>query len=189
MSVEGIFTDRNMDANEFVGSAGDVHIANRREIATKVTHDGDDFYRYNIVTTLNHGLARQDKPLPTGIPIQLSFSRAIATKGLIQISGKKMNEKTKSEDFAYMEKTVPIINPILSCYFVESTKADQLYNKTKLYDVSVNFLDFSLRRELLMNGIDEHRLKIFEGTYKTNKLSTIIFVFIKALCQQSLLSH
>ena len=161
MSVEGIFTDKNLDAHEFDDAVGHVYVKNRRDIATKITRHNEDYYRYNIVTTLNHGLARQDKPLPSGIPIQVTFNRANATKGLLQINDKKADNTA----FTYEEKTVPIINPILSCYFVESVKADQMYSKSKLYDVGVNFLDFSVRRELLMNGVAEHSLKIFEGKF------------------------
>ncbi len=100
------------------------------------------------------------KPLPAGIPIQLTFNRALSTKGLLQIQ----DEDSSQNALSYDEKTIPLIDPILTCYFVESTKAEELYSKTKMYDVSVDFLDFSLRRELLMNSVSEHKLKIFEGT-------------------------
>ena len=63
----------------------------------------------------------------------------------------------------YPEKSVPLISPSLSCYFVESSKADSFYSKTKLYDVELPFLDYSVRRELLTEGISEHHVKLFEG--------------------------
>ena len=161
MSIAGIFTDKNLDADEFTGRVGEAYIENRRRIAEKIERDGKVFYRYNIITSLNHGLARQEKPLPAGIPIQLTFSRADAKKSLIQIKADDgQNDPTV---YTYDEKTVPLINPILTCYFVESTKADELYSKTKMYDVSVDFLEASLRRELLMNNVAEHQFKVFEG--------------------------
>ena len=159
MSISGIFTDMNMDAAELKTTVGKSVVSNRRTIAEEVTRDGTIYYRYNIITPVNHGLARQNKPLPSGIPIQLTFNRALSTKGLLQITDKDSAGNT----LAYSEKSIPLIDPTLSCYFVESTKAEEFYAKTKMYDVSVDYLDFSLRRELLMNSVSEHKIKVFEG--------------------------
>jgi len=173
MSIAGIFGDHNMDADEFSAPlTGPLYLDKRRKIAEKVTRDGKDFYRYNIISTINHGLARQDKPLPAGIPIQLSFARADAKKSLLQVADKDEDGNV----FEYKNKTVPILDPILSCYFVESKKADELYAKAKLYDVNVNFMDYGLRRELLMNDIAEHNLKIFEGIIFDKIFIIIIFI-------------
>ncbi len=127
-------------------------------MATERTVAGEKIFRYDILTTLNHGLARQNKPLPPGIPIKLSFARSKATKSLLQISDKKQDQSTFTFD-----GELKLINPTLACYFVESKKADEFYSKTKMYDIAVPFLDYSVRRELLMNGVSEHSLKIFEG--------------------------
>ena len=73
MSVAGIFSDKNRDASDFTDKSGKLteggkaHIETRREGAEKVTRDGVNYYRYNLMACLNHGLARQDKPLPSGI--------------------------------------------------------------------------------------------------------------------------
>jgi len=159
MSIAGIFTDRNLDADELQDTAGSAIISNRRKFAEEFTRNGKKFYRYNIISSINHGLARQDKPLPSGIPIQLAFSRAVAEKGLIQV----VAQDSGGNAYTYTEKTIPILNPILSCYFVESSKADELYSKVKMYDVNVDFLEASVRRELLMNNVSEHQFKVFEG--------------------------
>ena len=159
MSIAGIFTDRNLDADELEDAAGKAIIANRRKIAEEITRNGKKFYRYNIITSINHGLARQDKPLPSGIPIQLSFSRAISEKGLIQV----VDSDNSGNAYSFAEKTIPLINPVLSCYFVESAKTDVLYSKAKMYDVNVDYLEASIRRELLMNNVAEHQFKLFEG--------------------------
>ena len=95
-----------------------------------------------------------------GIPIQLTFNRAKAEKSLIQIISKRDNS-----DWKYENKVIPLINPMLLCYFVESTAADTLYAKNKIYDVSVDFMDYSLRRELLLENISEFNLKLFEGKF------------------------
>ena len=93
-----------------------------------------------------------------GIPITITFNRSKAQKCLLQIAAQR-----KGKDLIYSDESVPLISPSLSCYFVESEKAKQFYSKTKLYDVAVPFLDYSVRRELLPEGISDFRLKLFEG--------------------------
>ena len=157
MCISGIFEDGNLNADEIKTKS--IYSDLRRKIAEEVTRGSETFYRYNIVATINHGLARQKIPLPSGIPIQLTFNRAEATKGLLQISDKN----SKNEPFSFTDKVVTIINPTLSCYFVESHKADAFYSKSKMYDVSINFLDYSLRRELLLENVADFNIKLFEG--------------------------
>ena len=144
--------------SEFSGEVGAIYLANRRKTAEPVTRDSKKFYRYNIVACINHGLARQDKPLPSGIPIQITFARADAKKGLLQVLPTQNGKK-----YTYPNRTIPLLNPVLSCYFVESEKASQMYSKAKMYDVNLKFLDYSVRRELLMNGVSDYNLKLFEG--------------------------
>ena len=49
-----------------------------------------------------------------------------------------------------------------------------MYQKSKMYDVAVPFLDYSVRRELLSEGIAEHRVKLFEGP-----LPSVIAIFLQ----------
>ena len=109
--------------------------------------------------TFTNYLARQEIPLPSGVPIQITFNRAAAAKSLLQVADKN----NANEALSYTEKIVPITNPELSCYFVESEKADMFYSKTKLYDVSINYFDYNIRRELLIDQVAEHKIKLFEG--------------------------
>ena len=72
MSVAGIFSDKNRDLDDFIDESGDLtpggraHINDRREVAVKIVRNGVTFYRYYLMASINHGLARQDKPLPSG---------------------------------------------------------------------------------------------------------------------------
>ena len=160
MSIAGIWSDSNLNADSFTGT-DPAHTAMRelrRENAQEITRGGEKFYKYNIVTVLNHGLARQDKPLPSGIPIQITFNRAKSEKAVLQVS----NKLHDGSDFV-MSSVVALMNPVLRCYFTESKKSDAFYGKTKLYDVQLPFMDYSLRRELLLDNISEFNLKLFEG--------------------------
>ena len=100
----------------------------------------------------------------------MTFNRAKASKSLLQIAPQR-----NGKDFKYEFDSVPLVNPILEAYFVESRKADQFYRKVDLYDVRVPFLDYSIRRELLTEGIADHRLKLFEGPLP----SVVLFAFQK----------
>lgn len=104
-------------------------------------------------------VAHQDIPLPSGVPIQISFNRAAASKSLLQIAA---NDKD-GNPFTYEKKVVPITSPVLSCYFVESERAEAFYAKSKLYDVSVDFPEYNIRRELLLDHVSNHKVKLFEG--------------------------
>ena len=99
-------------------------------------------------------LAKQPIPLPRGVPIQICFNRAHANKALI---------KTTIDSEKLSTDTIKILSPSLACYFVESTKAESFYSKAKLYDVSINFVDYNIRRELLSDGVADHKIKLFEG--------------------------
>ena len=72
MSLFGIFSDRNRDVSEFVNKAGIVtdggraHIFERRQYAEEIERDGVKYFKYHLVVPINHGLARQEKPLPSG---------------------------------------------------------------------------------------------------------------------------
>ena len=68
----------------------------------------------------------------------------------------------------YDNTVIPLISPVLSCYFTESVKADNFYAKARLYDININFQDSNIRRELLSDGIAEHKIKIFEGPLPTH---------------------
>ena len=159
MSIAGVFESKNLDASGFAGLVGEVHKNARRKYAKEVTRNGIKYFRYQVAATINHGLARQEKPLPSGIPIQLTFNRAEASKSVLQIKDEDIN----SNVFSYSEKTVPLIEPTLSCYFVESEKADRFYSKSKMYDVSLDFMDYSVRRDLLAENTMNHNVKLIEG--------------------------
>ena len=71
MSMFGIFSDKNRDYSEFsnenvLTEGGRVHILERRKYAQLITKDGVNYYKYDLTVPINHGLARQEKPLPSG---------------------------------------------------------------------------------------------------------------------------
>ena len=93
----------------------------------------------------------------------MTFNRSKAEKSLIQILKTRANANGVESPWKYEKKVIPLINPLLLCYFVESAAADSMYAKNKMYDVGIDFLDYSLRRELLLENISEFNIKLFEG--------------------------
>ena len=173
--TEGYFENNDHDSDSYHSSgtptkAAPLYKSIFRKSAIAETREGITYYKYYFCCTINHGLAKQDKPLPAGIPITMTFNRAKASKSLLQIAPQR-----NGKDLKYEFDSVPLVNPILEAYFVESRKADQFYRKVDLYDVRVPFLDYSIRRELLTEGIADHRLKLFEGPLP----SVVLFAFQK----------
>ena len=70
--TEGYFETLNLDRNNYIKDDGTVsmggrmHIEKKRKSAIEVTREGVKYYQYWFSTPINHGLARQDKPLPAG---------------------------------------------------------------------------------------------------------------------------
>ena len=173
--TEGYFEDNDHDSDSYNRSgsateASDLYKSYFRKSAVSEEREGVTYYRYYFCCTINHGLSKQDKPLPAGIPITLTFNRTKASKSLLQI-----NPERGGKAYKYEFDSVPLINPVLDAYFVESKKAEQFYAKVDLYNIRVPFLDYSVRRELLSEGIAEHRIKLFEGPLP----SVVIFAFQK----------
>ena len=171
--TEGYFEDNDHDSDSYHQSgtatkASALYKNIFRQSAVSEVREGVTYYRYYFCCTINHGLAKQDKPLPAGIPITLTFNRAKSSKSLLQVAPQR-----GGKDYKYEYYAVPILNPVLDAYFVESKKADQFYSKVDLYNIRVPFLDYSVRRELLTEGIAEHRLKLFEGPLP----SVVLFAF------------
>ena len=83
MSIAGIFSNRNRDLSDFQDSKGNIsipgegHIADRRENAEEIVRDGIKYYKYNLIACINHGLARQEIPLPSGKTYYFSANRVL----------------------------------------------------------------------------------------------------------------
>ena len=63
MSVAGIFSDKNRDLDDFTNEDGELTAGCKAHILDR---DGVTYYRYTLMASINHGLARQEKLLPSG---------------------------------------------------------------------------------------------------------------------------
>ena len=69
---EGYFEERMRDQDDYlaengaISSGGRSHINEKRQYSEELSREGIKYYRYVFVCGINHGLARQEKPLPAG---------------------------------------------------------------------------------------------------------------------------
>ena len=169
-SLEGYWDNENFDASHFTKQ----HLANesnrtpkpenpfvdkRRIEAEEITKSGKKYFRYYFVTKINTGLAMSPQPLPKNVPVKLTFVRADATKSLL--STLAHNSKTEPYD----SRVLSIINPTLHACFIQSDHYDRKYANHRISRVTFPFLDYKIHRELLLNGVDQFKIKIAEGKY------------------------
>ena len=71
-ACEGYFESLNRDQSDYISdngkllAGGRVHLEKKRESAVEETRTGVKYFKYMFSMPLNHGLAKQDKPLPAG---------------------------------------------------------------------------------------------------------------------------
>ena len=100
--TEGYYDDNDHDASVYSSQAANLYKDYFRKSSVSDSQDGINYHKYYFCCTINHGLAKQDKPLPAGIPITLTFNRAKASKSLLQIAAQR-----KSKDYTYEFESVP----------------------------------------------------------------------------------
>ena len=164
-SLEGYWSNENYDAAHFTltnvaveknsPTPANPFTERRRDEARKIEKNGKIYYRYYFVTKINCGLGLSPQPLPKNVPVKLTFIRADAKKSLLS------TKADKSEPFD--SRVIELINPTLHASFVVSEHYDRKYANHRISRVSFPFLDFRIHRELLLNGVDEFKIKISDG--------------------------
>ena len=164
-SLEGYWSNENYDASHFTQqkvSNSSLRPENpfadeRRLEAEEIEKSGKKYFRYYFVTKINCGLAMSPQPLPKNVPIKLTFVRADAAKSLLSTLS------SNSEPFN--SRVIELINPTLHASFIQSEHYDRKYANHRISRVSFPFLDYKIHRELLLNGVDQFKIKIAEGKY------------------------
>ena len=149
-SLECFFDNDNVDASMFIGNKE--KIQSRRKYANLIIDaDGNKSYRYHIIMKLNIGLAMASKPLPKEVPLKLIFYRSAPEKALLRALDDDHNVK------------LTLINPLLEASFIESEYFDKKLALRKIPRLRFPYLERTIRRELLMDGIDQFKIKLAEG--------------------------
>ena len=180
-SLEGYFDNENYDSSHFklrniadgTNKAVNPYTEKRRDQAEKISKNGKVFYRYYFVTKINSGLALSSQPLPKNIPIKLSFIRADAKKSLLSVKSDKTDPMS--------DRVLDLINPTLHASFVQSEHYDRKYANHRISRVNFPFLDCKIHRELLLNGVDQFKVKIAEGEFTRFIFRHSISIFLRKI--------
>ena len=163
--LEGYWENSNWDASHFESVVrNDEIIPNpncdlRRTEARKIEMEGKTYYRYHFIVSLNTGIAMSPQPLPKQVPIKITFYRADASKSLLST----LIDDHGEPKAVNADRVIRLINPTLHASFLQSEHYDRKYANHRISRVSFPFLDSTIHRELLFNGVDQFKIKVTEG--------------------------
>ena len=170
-------TDAEKQTLPAVGEVRDHHpeVQLRRKGAHKETVmlDGTsrECYRYTFICKLNSPFAKTKHPLPREAPLCITFHRAPTEKSLISL---KLNEHHKNTA-AYPFPAIKLINPELCLSMAQSEYYDRKYTPHKLERISFPFSEITIRRDTLVAGQSDFKLKLSDGPLPTH----ITFALLK----------
>ena len=127
------------------------------------------YKKYNFVSTINHGLARQFGVLPAEIPFRIKFHRApggfLLLKTKDTLKAKKKSEPNKIIDlaFSYPENVIPIVNPILRCFYAYSPALSQKMGKIASYAFEMDFWHYDCRQFIFDTALTEYKVPLGQG--------------------------
>ena len=128
-------------------------------------------YRYTFICKLNSPFAKTKHPLPREAPICITFHRAPAEKALMSLKLNGHHKNTASYPFP----TIKLINPELCLSMAQSDYYDRKYTPHKLEKLSFPFSEITIRRDTLVAGQSDFKLKLSDGPLPTH----ITFAFLK----------
>ena len=128
-------------------------------------------YRYSFICKLNSPFAKTKHPLPREAPICITFHRAPANKALISL--KLDGQHRNSANYPF--HSIKLINPELCLSMAQSEYYDRKYTPHKLERLSFPFSEITIRRDTLVAGQSDFKLKLSDGPLPTH----ITFAFLK----------
>ena len=160
MKFEGHYDDYSLDSAE-LKSDTDL-LSNRRGIEfTKAELDEHGqtvekkYYRYQLMLPINHGLAKSNQLLPAGVHTRITFHRAYARKGVIDISDKVSQ---------YPSTKVTILDPVLNACWATSRKLNTDMSQVATSGLQVPFESYCIRHRVLDDGLNEYNIQISQGS-------------------------
>jgi len=147
MAIRGTFDDNHYDSR---GLSSDIIDDRKGHV---VTRNGAKFRRYNFITPINIGIARDGVLLPPNIPYRFTFVRAKPERALMRAD--------KDDTSVYTLSSVPLISPILEVTYVSSPEVESKMNRLK--NNSLMYTDYPIRRVILPDGLQEHNVTLIQG--------------------------
>lgn len=175
LSARSLYSDTGLSADEVaklpaVGEVRDHHpeVTLRRKGAHKefAVLDGSrrDVYRYQFICKLNSPYAKTKHPLPRMAPLSITFHRAPAQKSLISLKLDSNHDSIAS----YPYPSIKLINPTLNLAMAHSEYYDKKYSPHKLERIFFPFSEMSIRRDTLVAGQSDFKLKLSDGPLPTH---------------------
>ena len=169
---EGHWDESSLDSSQL--KADPDLVKNRRgaKFVKQVEVNGkmvkQNFYRYQFMMPINHGIATGKQLLPPGIHVRLSFHRAKPSKALVDISDKIIS---------YPDKSIKLINPVLNSCWAYSPDLNDQTSRIRTNGLKVPFESSCIRHKVLDNGLAEHTVMIQHG----NLPKYIVFFFMEPI--------
>ena len=165
-ALEGYFGPENVDSSIVI--ADEKYQQERQQFCSDITRDGNQYKRYHIIMKLNIGLAMTAKPLPKEVLLKLIFYRNTPNKSLLQVGQTDVTPKLE------------LINPILHASFIESQYYDSKLALRKIPKIRFPYIERTIRRELLLDGIDQFKIKLAEGNLNSIFIKARIHYFLRS---------
>ena len=175
LSARSLYSEHGLSPDEIaklpaVGEVRDHHpeISLRRKGAHRETailgSESRQCYRYQFICKLNSPYAKTKHPLPRMAPLSITFHRAPAAKSLISL---KLNQSHENVA-AYPFPSIKLINPTLNLAMAHSEYYDKKYLPHKLEKIFFPFSEMSIRRDTLVAGQSDFKLKLSDGPLPTH---------------------
>ena len=127
------------------------------------------YKKYYFISTINHGLARQFGVLPAELPFRIKFHRAPAGFALLKVDENVQAKKKSAPNsiveipFTYDEKVVPIVNPIMKCFYAYSPALSQKMGKIASYAFELDFMHYECRQSIFDTALSEYTINLGQG--------------------------
>ena len=115
--------------------------------------NGVKMRKYNFISPINHGVARDGCLLPPGIRYRLCFARAKPERSLLLIGSDK--------DLKYDDRAVLLLNPQLNLVYISSHEIDNKINRLKAHGLA--FSNYPICQYILTEGLAEYNITLSQG--------------------------
>ena len=128
-------------------------------------------FKFHFYTSLKTPLAYQEVPLPRGCSYIFRFARANASLALMLLEWEtfhKVDSRFIKDQFdvipsvseAFASLPIPITNPELHVAFTNDSDLVRRTQTISEYGLKIPFLDFSMRRNILVKGMNEYEVRL-----------------------------
>ena len=128
-------------------------------------------FKFHFYTSLKTPLAYQEVPLPSGCSYIFRFARANASLALMRLEWETFNKVDSrfsegqfdlipSVTEAFTSMPIPITNPELHVAFTNDSDLVKRTQTISEYGLKIPFLDFSMRRNILVKGMNEYEVRL-----------------------------